>query len=356
MLASKVDIPPQPSEDLHSIAPSAVWDQLVEPYQPFLNEVGDALLRQVNTFEPEIAEHATYVISNPGKRLRPLLVGLAGGADQGFSESLVDVAVIIEMVHLATLVHDDILDAAEIRRSRPTLASRLGNDVTVLLGDCLFAHALRLAASFPTTKVCEAVAQATKRVCSGEILQTLNQTKKPSRPEYLRVIEMKTAELFGLSCELGARYGTPLSDFSETVREYGLALGTAYQIYDDCLDIFGTEEATGKSLGTDLVKEKHTLPILILLEESDEAEKNQIISKLNQWDRCHINWLMTLMNRQQVLEKSRDVVHTILGQSRSCLDAMERSQSVAALYKLSEFLELKVDEMALRMNPNTDSD
>ena len=105
-----------------------------------------------------------------------------------------------------------------------------------------------------------------------------------------------------------------------------------------------------------MIKEKQTLPILILLEESDSEEKNQIISKLNQWDRCHINWLMTRMNRLQVLEKSRNVVSTILADSRACLDAMERSQSVAALYKLSDFLELKVDEMALRMNPRLDSD
>ena len=356
MLASKVDIPPQPSEDRESIAPNKAWDQLVSPYQEFLDAVSRELLVQVETFEPEIAEHATYVISNPGKRLRPLLVGLAGGAHLGFEKPLIDVAVVIEMVHLATLVHDDILDAAEIRRNRPTLATKLGSDVTVLLGDCLFAHALRLAASFPTTKVCHAVAEATKRVCSGEILQTLNQTKNPSRPAYLRIIEMKTAELFGLACKLGALYGTPHNDHSEELRKYGLALGTAYQIYDDCLDIFGTEEVSGKSLGTDLVKEKHTLPILILLEESSETEKNQIISKLNQWDRCHTNWLMTLLTRQQVLQKSRDVVCTILSDAQACLDAMERSQSVAALYKLSDFLELKVDEMALTLAPRKKPD
>ncbi len=356
MLASKVDIPPQPSADRPFVAPEDAWHQLVHPYQDFLDTVSSVLLAQVDTFEPEIAEHARYAISNPGKRLRPLLVGMAGGASEGFEKPLVDIAVIIEMVHLATLVHDDILDAAEIRRNRPTLATQLGNDVTVLLGDCLFAHALMLAASFPSTKVCEAVSRATKRVCSGEILQTLNQTNNPHRATYLRVIEMKTAELFGLSCELGAEYGSAFPGQAPALREYGLALGTAYQVYDDCLDIFGTEKDTGKSLGTDLIKEKHTLPILILLEQSSEEEKNQIISKLNQWDRCHINWLMTLLERQQVLDKSRKVVSTILSDAQSCLQAMERSPSVTALYKLSDFLELKVDEMALRLAPRNESD
>jgi len=352
MLASKVDAPPHPT-----FANSGeLWGELVQPYQGFIDAVSKSLLDQVDTFEPEIAEHAAYAISNPGKRLRPLLVGLAGGADRGFNDDLVKVAVIIEMVHLATLVHDDILDAAEMRRNRPTLASKLGNDITVLLGDCLFAHALRLAAAFPSTEVCDAVATATKRVCSGEILQTLNRSGSATRERYYRIIEMKTAELFGLSCALGGRFGRDLQSNVSELRHYGLALGTAYQIYDDCLDLFGSEATVGKSLGTDLVKKKRTLPILILLEKSNEPEKNEINSKLNAWDRCHIDWLMTQLKRQQVLRDSREVVSTFLRDSRASLAAIERSQSVAALYNLSEFLELKVAEMAERMTPEQATD
>ncbi|MCS1412096.1 MAG: Octaprenyl diphosphate synthase [Verrucomicrobia subdivision 3 bacterium] len=348
MLASKANLAQPPFQNREPITPTEMWHQLVKPCQGFLDDVSATLQRQVETFEPEIANHAQYVISNPGKRLRPLLVGLAGGADRCYDSSLVEIGAIIEMIHLATLVHDDILDAAEIRHNRPTLSAMLNNDVTVLLGDCLFAHALKLATTFPTTLVCAAVAQATKRVCSGEILQTLNGTHKPSRTEYLRVIEMKTAELFGLSCDLGARYGSACPEAAEQVRNFGLALGTAYQIYDDCLDVFSSEKATGKSLGTDLIKGKYTLPILILLEEAPENEKSEIVSKLNQWDRCHTNWLMTFMNRHQVLVKSADVVRMILGDSRACLSLVERSHPVAALYKLSDFLELKITEMAPR--------
>lgn len=356
MLASKVDIPDLTQETSHLPLSGEVWDHLVQPYQAFLQDVDKALKAQVNDFEPEVQEHASYAISNPGKRLRPLLVALAGGAEQDYDESLINVAVIIEMVHLATLVHDDILDAADMRRNRPTLASQVGTDVTVLLGDCLFAHALELAATYPATDVCRAVSQATKRVCSGEILQSLKPSDKLTREQYLRVIEMKTAELFGLSCQLGARYGNPFRQHDARIRSYGMALGTAYQIYDDCLDIFGTEKATGKSLGTDLVKEKQTLPILILLENSEPDEKNQIISKLNRWDRCHTPWLMTLMTRHQVLEKSERAIRAVLDDSRACLDPLEPSPSVTALYKLSEFLELKVGEMALRMTSGKHAD
>ncbi len=351
MLASNLPAPPTP---VSSPSPAEVWAGLVAPYAEFLDEVSSELARQIDSFEPEIAEHASYVISNPGKRLRPLLVGLAGGAHEGYGKSLVEVAVVIEMVHLATLVHDDILDAAEIRRNRPTLASRLGNDVTVLLGDCLFAHALRLAASFPTTEVCAAVAQATKRVCSGEILQTLNQAKHHTQAHYLKVIEMKTAELFALSCDLGAAFGSAMDSERRSLRQYGLSLGTAYQIFDDCLDIFGDEAHTGKSLGTDLMKEKKTLPVLLLLEKSNPDEKKQIISKLNDWDRCHIPWLMKRMASQHILEQSQCFIRDVLESSRRCLDAMEGSRVAAPLYKLSQFLELKVDEMAPNIPPGTD--
>src|SRR5205085_10928261 len=140
-----------------------------------------------------------------GKHLRPALVALTANALGKVNESHVTVAAIIEMVHLATLVHDDVMDEAEIRRGRLTLAANWGNEIAVLFGDCLFAQALKLAAGFLTPEVCRAVAQATNTVCSGEILQTQQRRNfQFSRDDYFRVLEMNTAELFALSCELVA--------------------------------------------------------------------------------------------------------------------------------------------------------
>lgn len=354
MSAGKANFAQSALQDRETTASAEIWRRLAEPCRQFLDDVGANLQQQVETFEPEILEHARYAISNPGKRLRPLLVGLAGGAERGYGRSLVKIGTILEMIHLATLVHDDVLDAAAVRRGRPTLAAGLGNDVTVLLGDCLFAHALRLAASFSTTLVCQSVAQSTKRVCSGEILQTLNRTL--SRIEYLRIIEMKTAELFGLSCDLGARFGEAGAAFAKPLRDFGMALGTAYQIYDDCLDIFSSEKAAGKSTGTDLIQGKHTLPILILLEEAAQSEKNRILSQLNRWDPCSTPWLMTLMNRHQVLEKCAEVVRAILDGARSRLDAVGGFPSIAALYNLSDFLEWNVGEISPKIFPREYSD
>src|SRR5262249_32001840 len=159
------------------------------------------------------------------------LVALSAAATGKLTDQHVTVAVIVEMVHLATLVHDDVMDEAETRRRRPTLAATWGNEISVLLGDCLFAHSLRLAASFPTPDICRAVASATNTVCTGEILQTHRRLNfQFTREEYFKVLSMKTAELFALSCELGARLSGASDAVQAALRDYGMALGTAYQI------------------------------------------------------------------------------------------------------------------------------
>ena len=167
---------------------------------------------QISAFEADLAAYAAYALSAQGKQLRPALVGLSANATGKSRTSHVTVAVIIEMVHLATLVHDDVMDEAKIRRGRPTLAANWGNEIAVLFGDCLFAQALKLAASFPTPEICRAVAMATNTVCAGEILQTQRRRNfRFTRAEYFKVLAMKTGELFALSCDLGACLsGAPL--------------------------------------------------------------------------------------------------------------------------------------------------
>src|ERR1051325_2978031 len=149
------------SAEATKISRAPDWKDVVEPVRPFLEKVAENLSAQVGTFHAEIAHYARYALTNQGKQIRPALVALSGAAVGHPNEGLVRVAVIIEMVHLATLVHDDVMDEAELRRCRPTLAANWGNAVSVLVGDCLFAQSVALAASFPTPDVCRAVAKAT---------------------------------------------------------------------------------------------------------------------------------------------------------------------------------------------------
>src|SRR5947207_14912781 len=297
--------------------PLHAWKQIVEPVEPFLGAVAQGLAEQVQTFDREIAAYAQYALTNQGKQLRPALVALSAGAVGKAEESLVTVAVIIEMVHLATLVHDDVMDEAVLRRQQPTLAANWGNQISVLLGDCLFAHALKLAASFPTPEICRAVASATKTVCSGEILQTHQQRKfQFSREEYFKVLEMKTAELFALSCELGGWLCGATAPERAGLRQFGLALGTAYQIYDDCLDLFGCEALVGKSLGTDLATGKLTLPVLVALERSSVTDRAKLEKMIEQWGDRNLALLIELLNKYDALDDSRGVIHQFLETAR----------------------------------------
>lgn len=245
----------------------------------------DVFLRgQLASFEPEIREMADYCIDTSGKRIRPALVFLSGWSSDGTpSPDLIRVAAVVELVHLATLVHDDIMDEADLRRSRRTASRQYGPEAAVLLGDALFAHALHLASQFPTPEICHAVSDSTRKVCAGEIVQTLRRgTTNITREDYFRVIDLKTAELFRISCFLGGKLGGFSPAFVDAASRFGRHLGIAYQIYDDLADFFGQEERIGKTLGTDLQSGKVTLPLLALMERLPAVDRALLVDEILQ--------------------------------------------------------------------------
>ncbi len=318
----------------------------MEAVEPFLETVAQQLAQQVREFDLGLAAYAEYALTGQGKQLRPALVGLSAQATGKVTPAHETVAVIIEMVHLATLVHDDVVDEAELRRGRLSLAATWGNEIAVLFGDCLFAHALKLAASFPTPEVCRAVATATKTVCSGEIRQ--NQQRgdfRLSRQDYFQVLEMKTAELFALSCELGGFLNDAPVPRRAALRRFGLGLGTAYQIYDDCLDLFGSEAAAGKTLGADLAKGKLTLPTLIFLEQASAAERARLEALLRQWEPACISDAVALLNRHDALEQSLAVLHHQLDNARAALAGLPGRYG--RLRELPDYLARQAETLAV---------
>jgi octaprenyl-diphosphate synthase len=325
------------------------WRDITAPVEPFLKAVAHRLSEQVNAFDPEICPYAQYALTNQGKQLRPALVALsAAAAGKANEDSLITVAVIIEMVHLATLVHDDVMDEAEMRRRRPTLAANWGNEISVLLGDCLFAHALKLAAGFPTPEICRAVASATNTVCSGEILQTHQRRNFTfSRAEYFKILEMKTAELFALSCDLGASQAGATGDARKALHNYGMALGTAYQVYDDCLDLFGSERTAGKSLGTDLARGKLTLPVLILLERSEILDQSEVREYIQNWDPNHLPRILELLKKYAAQTESCGIIQQYLETARQSLAPLPGSRNRSALIQLTEFLAQQTESLGV---------
>jgi octaprenyl-diphosphate synthase len=324
------------------------WKQITGHVEPFLQAVNQRLIRQAHEFDPQVVPYAQHALNGSGKHLRPTLVALAANSIGKISDAHVTAAVIIEMVHLATLVHDDVMDEAEIRRGKLTLAANWGNEIAVLFGDCLFAQALKLAASFPTPEVCRAVAMATNTVCTGEILQTQHRRNfELSRREYFRVIEMKTAELFTLSCDLAAFLANAKPEQRAALREFGAAFGTAYQVYDDCVDLFGSEADAGKSLGTDLEKGKLTWPLLLAWERANASDRMQLETMIENWQPQNFSAVHELLARYETFEPSLEVIGRYLEQARRALRILPESAGRTGLFSLADFLTQQTGTLAV---------
>jgi octaprenyl-diphosphate synthase len=339
MLAAETKIAGAHSERVFDTDSAGSWKRTMEPVEPFLQAVTRQLLRQARDFDPQIVPYAEHTLNNGGKHLRPTLVALAAGCFGRPNEAHVKAAVIIEMIHLATLVHDDVMDEAAIRRGSPTLAAKWGNEIAVLFGDCLFAQALKLAASFPTTEVCRSVSLATNTVCSGEILQTQQRRNfTAARNDYFRVIEMKTGELFTLSCDLAAFLSDAPPAQRAALREFGASVGTAYQVYDDCVDLFGTEAEAGKSLGTDLAKGKLTWPVLLAWERAKGPDRTALEKMIQNWQPKHLPAINALLAKYETLEPSVREIQRFLDQARRALRVLPESPGRTGLATLADFL------------------
>jgi octaprenyl-diphosphate synthase len=254
------------------------------------------------------------------------------------------------MVHLATLVHDDIMDGAAMRRSRSTAAREFGPDTAVLLGDSLFAQAVNLASQFPTTEVCRYVSVSTRRVCAGEIMQTL--ATGEARQDfgfYRRVIELKTAELFRVSCFLGARLSGLEGDAAQAAGRFGQHLGTAYQVYDDLADFFGDEGKIGKTLGTDLASGKATLPLLLLLERMAAPEADSLRGEMGRGNPGNIGHWVARMREVGVFADVLVDIRKEIAEGFSALEAMGESPGARWLGRMAGLLE----QQAIALEPRS---
>jgi octaprenyl-diphosphate synthase len=325
---------------LGSLTPRASgWKEIADAVDPFLQGVARQLVAQTEGFEPQIAAYAQYALTAQGKQLRPMLVSLSGEAVGTIREAHTTVAVIVEMIHLATLVHDDIIDEAQLRRGRLTLAAHWGNELSVLLGDCLFAHALKLAASFPTPDICRAAAGAANTVCAGEILQSRSRGDfDVARAHYFKMLAMKTGELFALSCDLGGYVSEASEARRSCLRKYGLALGTAYQLYDDCLDVLGSEATAGKTLGADLAEGKMTLPILVVRDRAGAEDQKRLRHWLANWEPAFLAGVVELMVKYEAFAESRSVIQQYLVAAREALMPLPPGQGRLGLAGLTDFL------------------
>jgi octaprenyl-diphosphate synthase len=247
-------------------APQPVLDAYA-PIAGDLEEVEGILSQTLASPRPAVAQLMAHLRHYKGKRLRPALLLLTARACGRMTPAHHTLAAVVEMIHTATLVHDDVLDDALVRRHVATIKAGWGNQTSILLGDYLFTHAFHLA-SLVDAQACRIIGEATNRVCEGELLQGSERGNLAlTEAQYYDVIDGKTAELTACCCRLGALYSGMPVGVVQSLADYGRRLGMAFQIADDVLDLVGEERTTGKSLGTDVEQQKLTLPLIYLLRQ-----------------------------------------------------------------------------------------
>jgi octaprenyl-diphosphate synthase len=277
-----VNPPPVATSDT-ARADARTLADLLQEMSADLEAVEAAIGRVASPPAGYVKDLVEYVRGFGGKRLRPALVMLSGRAidPTAVGEVHARVGAVVELIHTATLVHDDILDGSLLRRNRPTLHDLEGQEVAVLLGDFLLASAYAEAASLEDRFASRYLSRITRTVCQGEVLQ-VHHRGDVDLPEsvYLDIIEKKTAILYAASCEVGARYAGGSEPVVKALHDFGLGIGMAFQIVDDVLDLTGDEATVGKSLGTDLDRCKMTLPLIHFLREGPKVEVARVRAAL----------------------------------------------------------------------------
>lgn len=324
------------------VQPVAVPQSLKVLYEPIrgeLAQVEEMLRSEIRSNVPAIDALVKHAFRLGGKRLRPALLLLSAKAVGGVRREHLVLSAVVEMVHTATLVHDDVLDEAATRRHLDTVNARWNNQSSVLLGDFLFSHAFYLASTTGSTFACEVIGRSTNVVCEGELRQIANRGNlELCEEEYLGIIEAKTAELCACCCRLGGHYaeGSPL--VVAALEQYGRDLGIAFQITDDLLDLIGDEETTGKSLGTDLVQQKLTLPLIRLIAEAPGAERRRVLALIESSGAEERRALQDLLDRSDALEYTRKRAQTYARRAIEQLRVLPRSRHRAALRRLARFV------------------
>jgi octaprenyl-diphosphate synthase len=319
--------------------PTKLLQALYAPIAKEMAEVEQLLKTELRSDYPFVDELVRYGCLLGGKRLRPALLLLTGKAAGGrLTREHIVLAAVVEMIHTATLVHDDVLDEADMRRHLATVNARWDNEASVLLGDFLFTHAFYLASTLDNVLGCRLIGRATNIVCEGELRQkgsrgnyALNET------EYLEIVEAKTAELTAVSCRLGALFADASDEQGEELDGFGRDLGIAFQIADDLLDVRGEERTTGKSLGTDLEKQKPTLPIIRALERATAADRAAILDLVSGDDRQPLR-LLPYLERYEAIDYARQRAMSFSDRARRRLDCLGRSPARQILDSLCEFV------------------
>lgn len=304
--ASPVDIAASPAAS----SPSQL-DAIRSVIAEDMRAVDEIIRRRLDSDVVLVRRIAEYIIGGGGKRLRPALVLLSSGAFGYRGPFQYELAAVIEFIHTATLLHDDVVDQSDLRRGRKTANAQFGNAASVLVGDFLYSRAFQMMVGVGSMRVMSVLADATNAIAEGEVLQLLNARNAAiSEQDYLEVVRRKTAKLFEAAGQLGAILGGASAEAESGMAHYGLHLGTAFQLIDDVLDYSGDEAETGKNLGDDLNEGKPTLPLIRAMQKGSPEQARVVRLAIEKGGRDDFVPVMDAVRTTRALEYARDRAHS----------------------------------------------
>jgi len=281
---------------------------------------------------------ANYIIGGGGKRMRPILVLLSAKACGYTGVRHLEMAAVVEFIHTATLLHDDVVDESGLRRGRKTANAKFGNAASVLVGDFLYSRAFQMMVSAGSTRVMEVLADATNTIAEGEVLQLLNtHNADVTEAEYLAVIHRKTAKLFEAAAQLGALLGGVAPDLEQGLARYGMHIGTAFQLVDDVLDYSGDALSTGKNLGDDLNEGKPTLPLIHVLQNGSPEQVSMVRKAIEQGGRDAFPQVLAAISATGALAYAEGAARLEAQLARESISMLAPSPYKNALVELTNF-------------------
>ena len=283
--------------------------------------VDDVISHRLSSGVPLVGQVAQYIISAGGKRLRPVILLLTCGALNYQDERKYSLAAVVEFIHTATLLHDDVVDESTLRRGRPTANENFGNPASVLVGDFLYSRAFQMMVDAGSMRIMQVLADATNVIAEGEVLQLMNMHDASlDEAAYLRVIRSKTAKLFEASSRLAAILAQTSPELEEACAEYGQALGTAFQVIDDVLDYEGNAAEMGKNLGDDLREGKATLPLILAMQRGTPDQKALIQQAIETGSVDQLNQVISIVRETGALDGSRQAA---MAEAQRAVDAAQ---------------------------------
>jgi octaprenyl-diphosphate synthase len=308
-------------------------------YEDRLQQVELKIRELFKNKAPAIPLIGSYILSSGGKRLRPLFHLISADIAGYQGDAHIEIAGIIESIHTASLLHDDVVDMAGTRRGKPTANSIWSNQVVVLVGDFLYSNALRAAVMQKNQRIMETLSAATTRMTEGELLQ-LNRTGDPdlSEDEYIEIISSKTGALISASCRIGAILGGLPEDRENALAEFGMKTGIVFQMADDILDYMADEGELGKKICKDLEEGKITLPLLYLLKVAGDAELSEIRTIIREdFTEQGFQRIMVLLREYKSIDASFAKAQSLIDEARDCLSVFPDSQAREALLTIADY-------------------